>query len=227
MSRVTLAVPTYRRYDLLAQLLVPSAERGTRAPDRYYIVDNGGSLDPAAYGLPTVKTEIYRAGRNLGVGPSWNHVMKTQVPEDDSEIVIFACDDMDLWPTTIEKLVEAAEAQRDVGFFFPQHNAHTMFGVFLMRRWLHQSVGDFDENLWPAYFEDNDYVRRMNLAGIKSVSVPDCGMNHVGSGTLKSFNEDELNEHHSRFEGLRLYYTRKWGGDPGHESFTVPFDGKK
>lgn len=170
---VTLAVPTYRRYDLLAQMLVKSAEAGTRPPDRYYIIDNGGSLDPVAYGLPTHKVEIYRPGKNLGVSASWNHVHRTIEGH-----VILACDDMALYPPTVEALVAAAESHPDVGFFFPSDNAHTMFGVYLQRRWCFEQIGEYDETFYPAYFEDNDYARRIQLAGMKTMAVPGAGMSH-------------------------------------------------
>lgn len=218
-KQVTLAVPTYRRYDLLAQMLIKSAEAGTRPPDRYYIVDNGGSLDPVAYGLPTAKVEIYRPGRNLGVSASWNHIHRTV-----DEYVIMACDDMALYPNTVEALVAAAETHPDVGFFFPSDNAHTMFGVYLQRRSFFEQIGEYDEHFWPAYFEDNDYARRIQLASGKTMSVPDCGMSHFHSGTLKSYSEQEMQQHHSNFERLRAYYCQKWGGPPGHEQFKTPFN---
>jgi len=219
MKTVTLAVPTVRRYDLLAQLLVASAERGTRRPDHYYIVDNGGRLDPKAYGLPTERTTVFQPGRNLGVSASWNHGHRLL-----SEYVIWACDDMELYSVTIENLVAAADANPEVGFFYPQDNAHTIFGVNLMRRWVFEKVGPYDEAFYPAYFEDNDYAYRLKLANVPLMAVPG-GMSHVGSATLKSYSEAEMNEHHGRFEALRAYYVKKWGGQPGHEKYTEPFQG--
>jgi GT2 family glycosyltransferase len=218
MKTVTLAVPTYRRYDLLAQLLIPSAERGTRPPDHYYVVDNGGSLDPMAYGLPTRKTTVFRPGSNLGVSTSWNHGHRLL-----SEYVIWACDDMELHSNTIEELVKAADANPEVGFFYPQDNAHTTFGVNLLRRWAFEKIGPYDENFYPAYFEDNDYAHRIKLAGVPMMTVPG-GMNHVGSATIKSYSEAEMQAHHGRFESLRAYYIKKWGGQPGHEQFKTPFN---
>lgn len=223
---VTLAVPTLRRYDLLAQLLIPSAERGSRKPDRYFVVDNGGGFDPVAYGVPSDKTTVHKAGRNLGVSASWNVAFNTVLPSDDAGYLIMACDDMDLYGTTVEALVAAAVAHPEVGYFWPQHNAHTMFGVYLMRRWCFDKVGPFDENFWPAYFEDNDYCYRLKLCGVPIMEVPGCGMNHVGSATIATYNVDEMNDHHARFNACSSYYMRKWGGAPHNERYTVPFNGK-
>lgn len=217
--QVTLVVPTLRRYDLLAQLLIPSAERGTRPPDHIHVIDNGGALDPKAYGLPTAKLSVFQPGRNIGVSASWNHAHRTI-----SEYVVMACDDMELYPNTIEALVAAAEANPAVGYFFPEHNAHSMFGVNILRRWAWDKVGPYDELFYPAYFEDNDYAIRLRLAGVPTMAVPDCGMNHVGSATLQSFSEAEKNAHHANFDRLRMYYVQKWGGQPGHERYNSPFN---
>lgn len=219
MKTVTVAVPTYRRYDLLVQMLIKSAEFGTRLPDRYYIIDNGGTLDQASLGLPADRVVVHRPGKNLGVSASWNHGHRTL-----TDHVIWACDDMALHPPTVERLVEAAEAHSDVAFFFPEHNAGTMFGVYLMPQWAFEKIGPFDEGFYPAYFEDNDYARRIQLAGLKTMIVPGCGMNHFKSGTLASYNAHEMAQHHSNFERLRAYYCQKWGGPPGHEQFKTPFN---
>jgi GT2 family glycosyltransferase len=225
MKTVTLAVPTLRRYDLLTHLLVASAERGTRKPDQYFVVDNGGGLDAVAYGLPTEKTTIYKPGRNLGVSASWNHAIRERLPSDDDGYLIMACDDMDLYANTVEALVAAADAHPEVGFFYPEHNAHTMFGVYLQRRWCWDKIGPYDERFWPAYFEDNDYCYRLKLAGVPLMTVPGCGNNHVGSATMATYNEDEMREHHARFDGCRNYYIQKWGGPPHGERFSTPFNG--
>lgn len=225
MKHVTLMVPTLRRYDLLSQMLVPSAERNTRPPDRYLVVDNGGNLDASAYGLPTEKTTVIKPGRNLGVAASWNHAFDAVLPDDESKYLIMACDDMELLPNTVEALVAAADAHPEVGFFWPEHNAHTMFGVYLQRRWCLDRVGYYDANFWPAYFEDNDYCYRLKLSGVPIMTVPDCGMTHVRSATMATYSAEEMTEHHQRFDGCRNYYTRKWGGAPHSETFTVPFNG--
>jgi GT2 family glycosyltransferase len=198
--------------------MIPSAERGTRVPDAYYIVDNGGRLDPAAYGLPTHKTTVFNPGRNMGVAAAWNHIHRAV-----DEYVIIICDDMELMPNTIAALVAAADAHPDHGFFWPQYDQHSMFGVNLLRHWAFEKIGPYDEQFHPAYFEDNDYARRMQLAGLPTMNVAGCGLSHhVGSATLKSYSPDEMTSHHSNFEANRARYIAKWGGLPGHETFQKP-----
>jgi len=222
MSRtITVAGPSYRRYDLLGQMIA-SAEQGTLVPDQYLIVDNGGSLVPAAHGIPTAKTTIENPGRNLGVAATWNVVMSR-----NDDIIIMACDDVRFGARTIEALVKESEEHPEVGFFFPE--SASMFTVFLLRKSLYDRIGAFDEGFWPAYFEDNDYFRRLCLAGEQRFPVVgvDVGYYHHISATLRTYNTDEMNTHHGRFKANQDYYYRKWGGLPHHETYATPFNGKK
>lgn len=83
-----------------------------------------------------------------------------------------------------------------------------------------EKVGYFDENFYPAYYEDTDYYRRMCLAGLEVsgdqpvISIPAETMRQANSleGGLK------LN-----FRQLAEYYAHKWGGYPGEETFETPF----
>lgn len=99
------------------------------------------------------------------------------------------------------------------------------FSCFLIQRELHQWF-QFDEQFVPAYFEDNDYHRRLTLAGfgerIFSLPIPYW---HQGSGTLQATENTALATHWGpKFDACRAYYVQKWGGLPHHETFTVPFD---
>ena len=81
-------------------------------------------------------------------------------------------------------------------------------------------VGKFDEKFFPAYFEDNDYFRRMLLAGVTITT--NAMLNPViyrNSMTIQK--TPELN---SGFEKNRQYYISKWGGQPTQETFSTPFN---
>ena len=86
-----------------------------------------------------------------------------------------------------------------------------------------ERVGLFDENFWPAYFEDIDYARRVLVALAPgeeqwwpkvTVDIAMAGVRHgVDLGGVK---DDP--------DALLSYYRRKWGGDPGLERWSVPFN---
>lgn len=216
---VVLAAPCLRRYDLL-QKLCESAERGTRKPDRYFIVDNGGQLAAKrASGeirLPETAVSTY-AGKPLGVAGAWNLALR----ENRDSHVIISNDDVELHAPTIESLVRGAE-ETDAEFIFPKFNPGAMFCVFLIKHSLVDRIGEFDERFYPAYFEDNDFHRRMRLAGVKELQVDSASYDHVVSATLKSFNGQEMAEHHVNFERCRAHYIKKWGNVPGQEAYDKP-----
>ena len=83
-----------------------------------------------------------------------------------------------------------------------------------------------DVGLWDAtfsgYYGDNDYYRRMKLAGWECIDtcIP---VDHLGSQTIKS--DPERNFHNSQvFPIFGSYYERKWGGKPGSEKFERAFN---
>lgn len=217
---ITLAAPCYRRYDLL-QKLFESAERGTRKPDQYVVVDNGLQLpDKVESGeivLPK-NTTVIHTGRANGVAGAWNMVHRAY-----PDWVIISNDDVELDEYCVERMVEAAEDEtNDAEFFFPAYSPGAMFCVFLIKHTLLERIGYFDERFYPAYFEDNDYHRRMKLAGAKECLVPGASYGHFGSATLKSFSDLEMFRHHEEFERNKRFYIDKWGGEPGAETQTIP-----
>lgn len=216
MSRVTLATPTLRRYDLLEKMLA-SAEAGTLRPDTYAVVDNGGGLVTSGAHLPP-NTVVHSFNRNVGVAASWNFLIRTYGSDDD--LVIVSNDDVAFHASAIEALMRAAENHPDVDFFSPSHARGAMFCVFLVRRRVLDKIGPFDEGFWPAYFEDNDFHRRMRFGGVREMLVDGAVYEHVGSATLKSASGSEQAEHSENFRRNLQRYIRKWGGSPGHEIYT-------
>jgi GT2 family glycosyltransferase len=210
---VSLCIPTLNRYDLLVKTL-ESAEIGTLKPDCYYIIDNGGSLK-----LDFPRTTIYRPSFNLGVAASWNY-FNTVAPE----IRIICNDDIIFYPNTIELLVKNFDPNA-VTYPGGIHSTNS-FSCFVLPNNILDSIGYFDEWISPqyAYFEDNDYARRMELSGFSLKPVEDAQVNHYGSATLKTFNSEEMEEHHKKFRDARDRYIKKWGGLPREEKYSTPYN---
>lgn len=222
---ITLGVPTLNRYDLCAEMIASACE-GSHKPDRIAVIDNGGKLREGGFANPrhTVPVQILATTSNLGVGPSWNRLAREFLVADE-DLLLICGDDVTLRHDTIEKLVWKAHLS-DVDFVMPdpaQATMPQMFSCFMVRKSLFEKVGYFDEKFWPAYFEDNDFHRRMKIAGATEAVAP-CGYDHVNSGTMKAYSKEEMETHHVRFRACRDYYIEKWGGLPGEEKFAVPFD---
>jgi len=106
---------------------------------------------------------------------------------------------------------------REISFVNGFHN----FG--LVKRSYFDKVGYVDPNFYPAYYEDNDYVRRGFLAECRFAELPGACYFHFWSRTI---HEAHPSGHNARYFPLnRRYYTQKWGGVPSHELYVRPFSG--
>lgn len=207
---LTVGCPTLCRYDLL-ELMLATASEGDLKPDRYIVVDNGMALG-RRWWLDHHKVEVISPGGNIGVAAGWNTILG----RSDDHLVIVG-DDVKFHKNTLSEMVRTAEAS-DADFVFPSPNfgGATMFSCFLIKKRLVERIGGFDEVFHPAYYEDNDYHRRMKLAGATEALAP-CAYDHAGSATVKALGGDGGA---AAANGQR--YMWKWGGYPGAESLTVP-----
>jgi len=81
----------------------------------------------------------------------------------------------------------------------------------------------FDESFYPAYFEDRDYFYRLKLNQGRILEHSFLNPNKfINSGTIsKDGGDPSINKN---FYDLQNLYMRKWGGPPGSEFYTNPFN---
>ena len=86
-----------------------------------------------------------------------------------------------------------------------------------------QVIGPFDQIFFPAYFEDNDYSRRLTR-------FPRAGTVYKRDGRLtprlhrKSMSILKDRKLNANFGTNATKYIAKWGGLPGHETFADPYN---
>jgi hypothetical protein len=86
-----------------------------------------------------------------------------------------------------------------------------------------EKLGCFDENIFPAYCEDQDYAYRAQLAGLQEENCADTNLTHAGSASIRS--SPLLLAQNALTQGRNMgYYRQKWGGMAGAETFRVPFN---
>ena len=93
----------------------------------------------------------------------------------------------------------------------------------LFKKSVFDKVGYIDVNFYPAYYEDNDYVRRAILAGTKSCTANNSFYFHFWSRTIHQGSGGSNNYF---FNLNRNFYIIKWGGDFGSEKYEIPFNNK-
>lgn len=87
----------------------------------------------------------------------------------------------------------------------------------LYKKGVFEKIGYTDVAFYPAYFVDNDYARRIVLAGIKCCSLGNSRFFHFWSRTIKQGSGGST---HHYFDNNKAYYISKWGGEFGQEMKT-------
>lgn len=113
------------------------------------------------------KLSISHLPANLGVSCAWNLIIKSYIM---APYWIIVNDDVAFTEGLLEEIAQAAIPQ-DIGLV---HAYGGDFGdgawdLFLIKDWVIQEHGLFDENLYPAYCEDADYIMRLHNKPVKKV----------------------------------------------------------
>ena len=156
---------------------------------------------------------VYKPEKNLGVSGSWNMLMDYAEKVNATHVLILN-DDVYLGKTE-------EELNTIIRLWKPEFICTELnWCSFILSVETFKKVGKFDEKFFPAYFEDNDYFRRMLLANVTIIN--NAMLNPVvyrNSMTIQK--SPELND---GFEKNRQYYISKWGGQPTQETFATPFN---
>lgn len=172
---------------------------------------------------------------NRGVAASWNEGIRRGW---HNEALIIVNDDVAFYPGTIEKLAYSIRSHKDVDLISAiesdtgetglHYDGKPDFCCFVIRPIeFVDKFGWFDENFTPAYFEDNDMHYRIIAGGGTDALRLDARVSHGGSVTQfkgKGRDSEDRVVSHERFRLNRMYYVGKWGGPPGEEIFTTPFN---
>jgi GT2 family glycosyltransferase len=85
-----------------------------------------------------------------------------------------------------------------------------MFCV-LLRRDVSERIGPLDERFEVGMFEDDDYARRLDGAGLRLAVARDSFVHHAGRGSFRALPDEEYRR---IFEENRRRYEEKWGAPP-------------
>jgi GT2 family glycosyltransferase len=193
-----LIIPVLNRYDLLQRCLM-----SIDFPVKHLlIIDNGSSNNPVdtevAISDYVEMTTYLPMPANLGVAASWNLGIKS-FPHDDRWF--FASNDVEFGPGALQQLSEARTDEITLSKGFP------FWQVFSLGYEAVSRLGLFDEGFYPAYFEDNDYQRRADAAGVP-IRKLDLLLEHDNSSTIRS--SSLYTERNDRsFRNNQIYFGEK------------------
>jgi len=178
-------------------------------------------------------THIYPYGTNRGVARSWNEGLHLAYTKYGADVAFIANDDVVCSYADLMKLTTVALNSPEA--FMVSGCGHDVrsgadgdmtFSMGAVTRKAIETIGYFDRNFFPMYFEDTDWYRRAYLAtgGMDwKVVVPDTHIIHQGSKSIHTV-PGLMEQHHQTFVANREYYLRKWGGLPEEEMYHLPFD---
>jgi GT2 family glycosyltransferase len=205
--KLIIGIPTINRADLLNEALANYFED---FKDTEIVICDNGKQDIITRERNFV---LYKPEQNLGVSGSWNMIMDYADKVNGTHVLILN-DDIYLGKSQ-------EEINTIIRLWKPEFICTELnWCSFILSVEAYKKVGKFDENFFPAYFEDNDYFRRMQLAGVTIIVNPMLNpVVYRNSMTIQK--TPELN---NGFEKNRQYYISKWGGQPTQETFSTPFN---
>jgi len=220
-----IGIPTVNRKDLLVENLADLAVNTNKVNlDRVVIVDNGQQNihDIVPPDLED-KTTIFTEKTNLGVSGSWNKMLDYCFKESVADHVTLVNDDVVLGIECLQAIEKAIIERPDVFVI----NGPYYWSCVTISRDCWNTIGKFDENFYPAYFEDNDYAQRLN-----------CYKNHVDTDKIMyevvpeiypevRRNSETIKIDPSFNQGYHtnaVYFQDKWGGNVHHPRYATPFN---
>jgi GT2 family glycosyltransferase len=192
--QVKLIVPVLNRFDLLKRMI-----ESIDIPATVYVINNANFEERFHYSNEHLVTLHWiDMPFNLGVASSWNLGIKMLPFESrwfiSSADCVFAPGDLDLLKTAKTDALTLCDK-------FPYYQ------TFVVGEEVVKSIGLFDEGLHPIYFEDNDFERRMNKAGLRVDRLP-LQLGHDNSSTINSDVKFSL-RNEVTFRNNRNYFDKK------------------
>ena len=157
-------------------------------------------------------------GHNRGVAASWNAGID-RMTETGADWLVVAGESMRFGPDGGTDL--------EVQLRPDDHWTDTLFGwhYVAFHRATLERVGRFDENFWPAYFEDSDFLVRLHLAGLPSPRLNQLPHRWVNTGAHDLGTEHSIREGlvDVDFTALVNYWRLKWRAEPPDHGTDHPF----
>ena len=208
--------PVVNRPDLLEQVLLACERAGVRPT----IIDNSEGSESIWKGIRYIPAmRWYRGEVPLSFSQSMNLEFKKTI-SSDAKFFLHMHSDALIPDGAIEHLLEKTREIDHSGRKWAV--IYTFYDILAAYNpAAYQAIGPYDTTL-PAYFSDNDWYHRCDLAGWERINTG-IEVGHIGSQTI---NSDPFlkNLNGITFPLYRQYYIAKWGGEPGHELYPTPFN---
>ncbi len=219
-SDFAIGIPTINRMDLLEETINKYIIDFPNT--KIYILDNGDQyIRPTniVHWILTERIQIIRPVANIGVAASWNTLINEIFYNDwhPAKKALIMNDDIYLGKPEgfIQNLFNTYPGS-------PVLLSQKQWSVFSIDSATFSAIGNFDERFFPAYYEDSDYDYRLKLKGITPL-ITDILDPQIYQQSMSIAKDTSLNKNYLK---NRDFYVEKWGGEPGQEKYTEPFNKK-
>ena len=194
--------------------------------DQYILINNNGRDELttqlnhiASQPHPYVKKiHVVHLPSNIGCPAAWNLIIKSSMM---APYWVICGHDVAFHPGLLATVASQA-SEPTVGMVFPTPGELGIgsWSMFTIRDWVIQEYGLFDENFYPAYAEDVDYIMRLAKRPIKKIimdSVYQHGFSdnddYATQGSQTWRTEPALKSKIDKARQLNetTYLTEKWG----------------
>jgi GT2 family glycosyltransferase len=211
MKKFAIGIPTLNRADLLIPSLIKYVQDFNGI--EIHIIDNGDQ-DLEKYEKYN-NIFIHTQHKNIGVAASWN--ILCDIIYAKHEWALLLNDDVYLGYDA-EIINQVIDDNNTFGLI----QSHLNFSVILLQKDFFEFVGRFDENFYPAYYEDSDYLYRMKLLGV--YQGVDAKLNPKDARVSQTY-EKSPEFVNDAMKYSRLRYIEKWGNIPLLETYKTPYNG--
>jgi hypothetical protein len=197
--------------------------------DNFVIINNNGrgELNTELDNLTKIthkyikKITVCHMPANVGCAGAWNLIIKCYM---NAPYWIIVNDDVSFCPGLLQEMAGYMETDPDLGMIHPNKGDYELgaWDLFVIRDRIVQLFGLFDENTYPAYNEDADYIMRMRHRPIKKI-VGTLHQYYHGdklctqyyeSGSQTQVSEPHLKTMLDEVNDKNIeYMTKKWGAD--------------
>ena len=207
-NKFAIGIPTLNRFDLLhpALLFYLWDYQNTKI----FVLDNGKQGIASKIKHPNLI--VLEVDTNLGVAKSWNMLCDMIYKQHDYAIILN--DDIYLGRKDWEIDNLLTNFKKD--FYCTMQD----WCAFILPKKTFEKVGKFDEDFYPAYYEDNDYFYRMRLLNLSIYKIP--FLNPFLYQSSQTVEKDPSIR--PMIQKNKELFIKKWGGEPSKETFKTPYN---
>ena len=152
---------------------------------------------------------------NIGVSGAWNLIIKSYI---NSPYWIIVNHDVSFTPGILEEMWSKAQ-NKETGIVFGKRGDFGLgaFDLFLIKDWVVQRLGLFDENFYPAYCEDADYIMKLWHTDIQQdfcelLYYHGSSTDYYETGSQTKVEEPHLHDKLEEINTMNFeYMEKKWG----------------